>query len=70
MIKLKCKCKGCNSREVGCHSSCDDYKEYRKAIDKIREIERVEKLVSCYKGDSKERIYSTYRIKKKFKNIK
>ena len=30
-------CKGCTRREVGCHSKCEDYKEYRKQIDEINE---------------------------------
>ena len=29
-----CKCKECKERYVGCHSVCDDYKEYRLLIEK------------------------------------
>ena len=29
-----CKCKECKERYVGCHSECDDYKEYRLLIEK------------------------------------
>lgn len=28
-------CKGCERREVGCHSSCGDYVEWRKKRDEM-----------------------------------
>lgn len=32
---LKTSCENCNYRQVGCHSKCESYAEYRKEIDKI-----------------------------------
>ncbi len=47
-MSLKSKCYKCEKRYVGCHSNCNDYKEYRKALDvinirrnKIKEDERM-----------------------------
>lgn len=31
--RLVAPCKGCTSRYVGCHSECDKYIEFRKALD-------------------------------------
>lgn len=31
------KCKGCADRKVGCHSTCESYKEERKRLDEINE---------------------------------
>ena len=29
-------CLGCESRHPGCHSECEKYKDYRKALDSIK----------------------------------
>lgn len=29
---MKCPCYKCERRQVGCHSKCDDYKEYRACL--------------------------------------
>lgn len=39
------KCKGCTRREVGCHSKCEDYIEYRKKLNDIK----YRKYVDLYK---------------------
>ena len=31
-------CKGCEDREIGCHSHCDRYAEFRKVVDEKREM--------------------------------
>lgn len=30
---MKTPCRGCQFREVGCHSKCESYLEYRKKLD-------------------------------------
>jgi len=35
-------CKNCPNRHVGCHSQCDDYKDWRAERDKVLEIKRLE----------------------------
>lgn len=36
-------CYGCDKRHVGCHSSCESYKEYQKKIAEQREAIRKKK---------------------------
>lgn len=33
-------CKDCEKRELGCHSKCEKYKEYRKQHDALSELKR------------------------------
>lgn len=33
--RIKCKCKGCTNRYVGCHGSCEAYKNYKNAQNSI-----------------------------------
>lgn len=34
---IKCECKGCTERTVGCHSTCEKYKRFKEQNDEIRE---------------------------------
>ena len=34
---MNCPCKGCTDREVGCHSSCSGYKEWKAEWDRNRD---------------------------------
>ena len=36
----KCCCKGCENRVVGCHSTCEEYRKYKKHVDELREENR------------------------------
>lgn len=36
-MNVKVPCKECQKRCLGCHSNCDEYKEYRNNMDDIRE---------------------------------
>ena len=45
-------CKDCEDRKIGCHGSCDRYKEYRKFYDNVRDIKRKKKIVDNYVFDS------------------
>ena len=51
-------CKGCTRRAVGCHSSCEMYKAYRKYIDEKNEAKHQEDIIRGYKG-RKGRIQAT-----------
>ncbi len=42
--KVKCACQGCTKRSVGCHSTCEEYKQFRKSIDDVTSKEREDKL--------------------------
>lgn len=34
---MKCDCKGCEDRYVGCHSVCEKYKKFQEENEKFRE---------------------------------
>jgi len=33
-------CSGCKDREIGCHSTCDKYLDFRKRLEEKKELER------------------------------
>lgn len=35
-------CKGCTERHEGCHSQCERYKAFRKALEEKKMLERME----------------------------
>ena len=37
MEYTKPSCKGCEKRHVGCHITCEEYKEFRATLDKEKE---------------------------------
>lgn len=39
-MKPKSPCYNCDERAVGCHSECDLYLTYRRALDKYNELYR------------------------------
>ena len=41
----KAPCKGCGRRKPYCHSSCADYWQWRKVVDKARIAEHADTLV-------------------------
>lgn len=42
-----CCCKQCTKRNVGCHSICDDYKEYRMNLSEKNRKERLMKQLDA-----------------------
>ena len=44
--KLKSPCHNCENRKIGCHGSCDKYKEYRQKYDALNEKEKKDKMVT------------------------
>lgn len=41
-------CKGCEKRYVGCHSTCEEYKEYRKGKDEEKQAKYNSREVEVY----------------------
>lgn len=37
---MTCKCKDCTDRYVGCHSTCESYKQYQEENEKARKAVR------------------------------
>ena len=40
---MNAPCMNCSDREIGCHSHCDRYSEYRTVCDKIKAARETEK---------------------------
>lgn len=59
-MKPSAPCFGCEQRELGCHSTCERYGEFRKALDEynaiIAEYNAREKMVVDYQVKRTERI--------------
>lgn len=49
-------CKDCIKREVGCHSRCTDYIEYRKSLEDIRKTKQEERRFMSYHIDVVEKM--------------
>lgn len=60
-------CYGCTKRCVGCHSTCEQYNEWKKLVERARLNERKASLSACYdrkpKSVKRTKIYTrtTYR---------
>lgn len=56
---MNSKCKGCTERYSGCHTQCEDYKEYIKGLEEKKQI------IKAAKSKDKE-----YRLHKKQQTMK
>ncbi len=58
-MTIKSNCYRCNKREVGCHATCESYKEFRKELDVINNrkqyIKFIEQIGRCKYGKTKSR---------------
>lgn len=45
---IECKCKNCTERHIGCHSTCEDYKNFRNELDKMNEGIGVDREFNTY----------------------
>ena len=39
---MKCPCKGCTRRKLGCHGFCDQYKLWREWQDKVNKLRQAD----------------------------
>lgn len=46
MNEIKCACKNCNDRKLGCHATCEKYKEYKTKTDEMNRKIRNEKVLN------------------------
>lgn len=49
---MKIPCRDCKFREVGCHSKCESYKQYRASLDKLNEQKNMQGDAYKYVGDN------------------
>ena len=62
---MKCKCKGCEKRVVGCHAQCEDYKEFQKDLE-----ERKQKIRNGKLKDSEFRKHKTNQVLRELRKKK
>ncbi len=43
-VKPESSCKDCEKRHSGCHSECEEYKEFQEKLMEYREIKNKEKI--------------------------
>jgi len=55
-----CPCKECGDRFVGCHSSCEGYKAWRKAKDEMNHKDFVERYNNGYTRPYREKFRKKY----------
>ena len=46
-----CPCKGCEKRYSGCHSKCDEYKEWKDWYNKKKEHENRIRSIESYRSN-------------------
>lgn len=49
---MKTPCRGCQFREVGCHSKCESYIQWRAQLDKYNEQKNIQNDASKYIRDN------------------
>lgn len=55
-VKKIAPCKGCEQRHVGCHSTCNNYKEWQKMLDEEKErFWKAEGATCAYRSMAAER---------------
>ena len=60
-------CKGCDKRHVGCHSTCQGYKDWKSEKDRISELARKDrKAESNFIEDKVRLLKKARRYKKKW----
>lgn len=46
MSEIKCACKNCNDRKVGCHATCEKYKKFKEKTSEMNKKIRDEKALN------------------------
>lgn len=49
---MKTPCRGCQFREVGCHSKCESYIQWRAKLDEYNEQKNIQGDTYKYVGDN------------------
>ena len=55
-------CKGCEVRSENCHAGCEDYKKFRKEMDKKAEARHKVKHIEMYMRDHRGLHYAGMRL--------
>ena len=52
---IKSPCKNCDKRQVGCHSSCEDYSAFKKYLAEVKKANEHRRLQNDIFGMARER---------------
>lgn len=55
-FEMKNKCYECKKRKIGCHSDCDEYKQYKKVQELVNKKKIAENISTGYSVESRERM--------------
>lgn len=58
---MNAPCKGCQDRQVGCHSTCEKYLAYQAEREAIREKNRLDHIISTTGIDHRMKIAKHYK---------
>ena len=61
---MKAPCYNCKDRELGCHSSCNKYSEYRSLTEKARDKQKEESAMNGHVALTRNR-FDGYTIKER-----
>lgn len=61
---MKCLCKDCNARVVGCHSYCEAYKDFQKYNDEVKEARKKRQQLDSFYYDEMKNLHGRYKHKK------
>lgn len=59
-LNIVSPCKDCQNRELHCHSTCEEYKHYKAAIEESREEKRTEREANSFIYETKNEIRKRY----------
>lgn len=63
---MKAPCKDCPNRQIGCHSTCEKYLEFRKEVDRLKQERIAKRDVDQYVRESITKNYMiTFRKKRR-----
>ena len=54
-------CKDCPDRQIGCHSTCEKYIEFKKENDKLRKERFIQNQITQYAIEANDRRYNRIR---------
>ena len=66
--RIKCKCKGCTDRYIGCHGSCEAYKSYKEEVAKAKAYLEEGKEANVYAFERYTKIKQTTKRCPKFQH--
>lgn len=61
---MSAPCKNCSVRVIGCHASCEKYREWRKYFERAAEERNRQRPARQFRDDGKYRGFKDYKMPK------